>query len=266
MVENICVNAPGPALLGGSAGGSAAGEEDAEGVAVPGVLPASSPLNMRVNSPGPCGADAAGIADAGAAAAVGALHTGSDAALGLDELKIRVDSPEPCDTGAAGALGDGADGAGFSFRALNICVKLPGWPAACAGAVACPAAGPDTSLPSLSGSPAADADGIFSIEIGLKTLASSSEGRETGAPPAASGVRSACSIRVKSPCAAAADGAGEGIDGADGAGACAPAITSADGVENNPEAGGAEAAAGGALTGGTGAAAAGVSAGFWFSA
>lgn len=261
MVENICVNAPGPALLGGSAGGSAAGEEDAEGVAVPGVLPASSPLNMRVNSPGPCGADAAGIADAGAAAAVGALHTGSGAALGLDELKIRVDSPEPCDTG--GTAADGADGAGFSFRALNICVKLPGWPAACAGPAACAADSPEISLPSFSGSPAADADGIFSIEIGLKTLASSSEGRETGAPPAASGVRSACSIRVKSPCAAAGDGAGGGTDGA---GACAPAITSADGVENNPEAGGAEAATGGALTGGTGAAAAGVSAGFWFSA
>ena len=233
---------------------------------------------MRVNSPGPCGAVAAGgagavgggvadIADAGVAAVVGALHAGSDAALALDELKIRVDSPEPCDTG--GALGDGADGAGppgFSFRALNICVKLPGWPAACPAA--CAADGPEISLPSFSGSPAPDADGIFSIEIGLKTLASSSEGRETGAPPAASGVRSACSIRVKSPCAAAADGAGGGTGGT---GACAPAITSADGVENNPEAGGAgetaggaEAARGGALTGGTGAA--GVSAGFWFSA
>lgn len=43
MVENICVNAPGPALLGGSAGGSVAGEDNAEGVAGPGALPESSP-------------------------------------------------------------------------------------------------------------------------------------------------------------------------------------------------------------------------------
>jgi hypothetical protein len=94
------------------------------------------------------------------------------------------------------------------------------------------------------------------IDTGLKTLASSSEGREAGGGPSASGVRSACSMRVKSPCpAAAAGGAGAGGGGAGGAaagvGECA--ITSAAEVENIPEAEDAGGVLGGANAGAAGA-------------
>ena len=88
----------------------------------------------------------------------------------------------------------------------------------------------------------------MSIGTGLNTFASSSEGREAGGAPNASGVRSACSMRVKSPCAAAVGG---GAGGA-GAGVGAEAITSAAGVENMGDAGGAKGAAIGAGAAGGG--------------
>lgn len=119
-------------------------------------------------------------------------------------------------------------------------MKLPGWldPDAAGGA-----AGAATVFHALgaSGCAAGAAEGILSIGTGLKTFASSSEGRDTGGAPAASGVRSACSIRVKSPCAlAVGGGAGFGLGGG------ADAITSDAGVENDGTVGDASGGAEGA--------------------
>ena len=202
----------------------------------------------------------------------GVLQGAGSAAAGLvlTGLKMRVNSPCPPDAGVGagvlgadmtgGALGAGAAGA---FSVANICVKPPGCPepdavAAAAGG----AAGAATGFHSLcaSAGAAGAVTGILSIDTGLKTLASSSEGRDAGGVPAASGVRSACSMRVKSPCAAAVGG-GAGAGGAIGAGA--DAITSAAGVEKEGEAnGGAGAGVNAGPAGGAkGGAGAGVNAG-----
>jgi hypothetical protein len=214
------------------------------------------------------------------------LHGAGSAAAGLvlTGLKMRVNSPCPPDAGVGAGVGAGADanvdtgvdtgvgagvlgadmtggaltgGAAGAFSVANICVKPPGCPepdavAAAAGG----AAGAATGFHSLcaSAGAAGAVTGILSIDTGLKTLASSSEGRDAGGVPAASGVRSACSMRVKSPCAAAVGG-GAGAGGAIGAGA--DAITSAAGVEKEGLAGAANGGAGGAKGG----AGAGVNAG-----
>lgn len=171
------------------------------------------------------------------------------AGLELTGLKIRVNSPCPPGAGALG-VGAAGDGVGAGFRVWNICVKLPGWPVPDAGG-----AGAGTAFHSLgvSAGAAGAAEGILSIEIGLKTFASSSDGLDAGGALAASGVRSACSMRVKSPCA---DAVGGGAGG--GAGVGGEAITSAAGVENIGEAG---AKAGGAAGAGVKAGGAGVKAG-----
>ena len=194
------------------------------------------------------------------------LHGAGCAAAGLllSELKIRVNSLGPAaagaDTGAlgvdiiggalgAGAAGGGAADTGGAFRVANICVKLPGCPEPdAAGGAAGAATGFHSLCASADGAGAAE--GILSIDTGVKTFASSSEGRDAGGVPAASGVRSACSMRVKSPCAAAVGG-GAGVGGG------ADAITSAAGVEKAGLAGVANGGAGGAKGG----AATGVNAG-----
>ena len=171
-----------------------------------------------MNSPGACGVAGGGTGDGD-----GAFHKGSAAGFGADELKIRVNSPCPCGGGggAAGGAGGNAGSAGFALGDENICVKLPGWLAAGGG-----------------GAAGAGVTGILSIDTGLKTLASSSDGLDTGDEPTGSGVFSACSMRVKSPCPEAAEagagagGAGAGTAGAADIGVGACAITSAEGVEN----------------------------------
>jgi len=86
---------------------------------------------------------------------------------------MRVNSPCPCDDGAGKGTGAGADAglaagtAGFAVGEENISVKLPGWPAPGAGGGG-------------GGAGAAAVTGILSIDTGLKTLASSSDGRDAG--------------------------------------------------------------------------------------
>jgi hypothetical protein len=142
------------------------------------------------------------------------------------ELKIRVNSPgAELAAGPAGAVGAdaaggalGAAGGAFDasgeFIALNICVKLPGSLVACAeaggGTTGAGATGFSASTAGKAGGvcPAAE---IFSIGTGLKTFASSSDGRETASVFAGSVVFSACSIRVNSPCCCAGAGPDAGV-------------------------------------------------------
>ncbi|HZP03618.1 MAG TPA: hypothetical protein VFB43_01870 [Terracidiphilus sp.] len=132
--------------------------------------------------------------------------------------------------GALGVDAAGALAASGEFMARNICVKLPESldPCAAAGGAGAGSAGLAADTAGNAGGVFSAAE-IFSIGTGLKTLASSSEGRETGSAFAGSVVFSACSIRVNSPCdggagvgagaALIAAGAGDGV--ADGGGAAA---------------------------------------------
>lgn len=245
MDENIWVNEPGPedepdagggAGGGGAGGGGTAGNVAAGGAegGVAGALlpagPAGIDENMRVNSPAACegggGAenDGAGVSGegaggtenggAGADGAGGFQAGGSAAGLGLEELKMRVNSPGAEAEGGAGAGGAAEAGALMDW---NICVKLPGWllPEEDGGVTTV------VGLDSTGGSMEGDGE-IFSLGTGVKRLANSSEGR-TGGGASGSGVRRACSMRVKSPCAAAAPGGGAGAGTGSGAGAGAAA-------------------------------------------
>jgi hypothetical protein len=180
---------------------------------------------MRVNSPGPCAAAGAGGAGAGA---------GADAEKILGAGALGVGAEKMLGAGAAGAGCGGALGvASGAFIARNIAVKLPGSlpPGAGAAGGAGAAAGTNgagadevgagangagasgAASTRFSGATAGNAGGvwpeaaIFSIGTGLNTLASSSLGRAGGAA-IGSGVLSACSIRVNSPCGAGAGAAG----------------------------------------------------------
>jgi hypothetical protein len=164
-----------------------------------------------------------------------------------------VKSPGAEAGGAAGAgAGAGRVGAaeGGALMAWNICVKLPGWPL--------PEEDEGGGVTTVVGLDSAGTTGkgggvILSIGTGVKRFASSSEGR-TGGGASGSGVRRACNMRVKSPCAAAAPGvgAGAGAGVGDGAGAGAAAIGRGGGTGTG---------AGGWLATGGGAAAAGAGAG-----
>lgn len=185
-----------------------------------------------------------GVHAGGCGACGVALHAGVSAVGGLvpTELKMRVNSPGPeLAAGAAGGLGIGAAGgalgaaaagageASGEFIALNICVKLPGpLPAGAGGGGAASAAA--TGLSACTAGKAGGvcpATEIFSIGTGLKTFASSSDGRETAPAFAGCVVFSACSMRVNSPCCGAGAGSGTGvgsaIKGAEGVGAAAGA-------------------------------------------
>jgi hypothetical protein len=152
---------------------------------------------------------------------VGALKIeAAGGALGAGELDggaLGAGAPELAKDEFAGCDGDPANGV---FIARNIAVKLPGSLAAALGAGAGTGAGAANGAGSgrFSGATAGNGAGvwpeaaIFSIGTGLKTFASSSEGR--GA--LGSGVLSAWSIRVKSPCPAAGAAAGCAV-GATGA-------------------------------------------------
>jgi hypothetical protein len=203
--------------------------------------------------------------------------------LAFIELKMRVNSPGPeLGAGAAGAFGGGAlgggaavkgafedgaleedcefgdDGASGEFIDRNICVKLPPSPFPAAGAGAGAAAG--TRSHGVSAGTAGKAGGVFSAEeilsigTGLKTFANSWEGLANGCPPVGSGVLSACSIRVNSPCEAgggAAAGAGTGAGSAK------------DAAGNDAGAAAGEGAGAGAIGGAVIGAAAGGSCGFF---
>jgi hypothetical protein len=227
---------------------------------------------MRVNSPGPCAAAGAGGAGAGA---------GADAEKILGAGALGVGAEKMLGAGAAGAGCGGALGvASGAFIARNIAVKLPGSlpPGAGAAGGAGAAAGTNgagadevgagangagasgAASTRFSGATAGNAGGvwpeaaIFSIGTGLNTLASSSLGRAGGAA-IGSGVLSACSMRVNSPCGAgAAGGAGTRTGSAPievGGAGCADG----NGTGSAPKMeGGAEACAGGGCGGGAAAA------------
>jgi hypothetical protein len=220
-------------------------------------------LKMRVNSPGPC-AGAGGGAGANGAGA-GALGVGAEKILGAGALGVGAEKML-----CAGALGAGCAGAlgaaSGAFIARNIAVKLPGSlpPGAAAGADdagakdagagGAGANGAGAGGACFSGATAGNAGGvwpeaaIFSIGTGLKTLANSSLGRAGGAA-IGSGVLSACSMRVNSPCPdAAGGGAGAGAAGALGNG-----TGSAPNMDGDAAAveGAAGAAAGGATAAGS---------------
>jgi hypothetical protein len=236
------VKSPGPcaAAGGGDIGGGAgeavgvhAGAGGVEGVALhagscAGFAAAGLSfieLKMRVNSPGPCACAGGGAGAAGA----GALGVGAEKILGAGVLGAGVENML-----CAGALGAGWAGAlgvaSGAFIARNIAVKLPGSlpPGAAAGADDAGAKGAGAGGAEAngagstrrSGATAGKAGGvcpeaaIFSIGTGLKTLASSSLGRAGGAA-IGSGVLSACSMRVNSPCP---DAAGGGAGAAGGVG------------------------------------------------
>jgi type IV secretion system protein TrbL len=192
---------------------------------------------MRVNSPGPCGAAAGGAAGGGGEKMLGAaaLGVGAEKMLGAGAgvaAAPGVGAEKMLGAGALGAACAGALGvASGAFIARNIAVKLPGslapGAAAAGGAGAARGAngaGADETGPGakevgasgagstrFSGATAGNAGGvcpeaaILSIGTGLKTLASSSLGRAGGAA-IGSGVLSACSMRVNSPCPEAAGG------------------------------------------------------------